>query len=292
MQEAILKATILVEALSYIQKFAGKIVVVKFGGSIMDDPAAIDSILTDIVFMSAVGIRPVVVHGGGKEINNALKDAQIETYFVEGRRYTDGRILGVVEHVLCNVINKRIVEDLRKRGARAVGLHSLSTCVLFGQRMYIEGEDGRRIDIGYVGKITEVNTYLLKVLCETGAIPVIAPIALDRAGGKLNVNADDAAGRVAAELKAEKLVILSDTHGVRLDPSDPNSIASSLTEKDIRQLIEKGIITEGMLPKVNACLLAIDSGVNKAHIIDGRIPHSLLLEIYTEKGVGTEIIKE
>ncbi len=291
MENAISKAEILIEALGYIQRFAGKIIVVKFGGSIMDDAGAMDNILTDLVFMATVGIRPVVVHGGGKEISNALKETGIETRFVQGRRYTDQRTLNIAEHILCNLINKRIVDSLSAKGAKALGLHSLSSCVLFGQRMYLKGDNDKRIDIGFVGEIREVNSYLLKVLCSAKTIPVIAPIALDPAGGKLNVNADDAAGEVAAALRAEKLVILSDTHGIRLDPNDPNSLASSLAEEQIKQLIEKQVITGGMLPKVNACLRAIEAGVNKAHIIDGRIAHSLLLEIYTDKGVGTEILK-
>ena len=257
----------------------------------MDNQRAIETILTDLVFMSTVGIRPVVIHGGGKEITQALSEAGIETRFVQGRRYTDTRTLSIAEHILCSRINQRLVEKLNNLGANAMGLHSLSSCVLFGERMFLDSEDGRRIDIGYVGKVSQVNAYLLKVLCQAGTIPIIAPIALDQMGGKLNVNADDAAGEVAASLKAEKLVVLSDTHGIRLEPDNPNSLASTVTESQIKELIDKQIITAGMLPKVNACLRAINAGVNKAHIIDGQIEHSLLLEIYTTRGVGTQIIK-
>ncbi|MFA5863456.1 MAG: acetylglutamate kinase [Phycisphaerae bacterium] len=291
MEQAIHKAAGLIEALGYIQRFHEKIVVVKMGGSLMDDAKAIDTVLTDLVFMASVGILPIVVHGGGKEITEALTTAGLETRFVQGRRYTDQRTLSIAEHILCNQVNKRLVDTLNQQGAQAVGMHSLSSCVLLGERMFLDGEEGRRIDIGYVGKITQVNAYLLKVLCHAETIPVIAPIALDKGGNKLNVNADDVAGEVAAAVHAEKLVVLSDTHGIRLDPNDPNSLASELSESQIMDLIKSGVITGGMLPKVNACLRALEGGVKKTHIIDGRINHSLMLEIYTDKGVGTQIIK-
>ncbi len=291
MEQAIFKAAGLIEALGYIQRFHEKIVVVKMGGSLMDDQKAIDNVLTDIVFMATVGIMPIVVHGGGKEITEALTQAGLETRFVQGRRYTDQRTLSIAEHILCNKVNKRLVDVLNGQGAQAVGLHSLSSCVLSGERMFLDGEGGLRLDIGLVGKITQVNAYLLKVLCKAETIPVIAPIALDKGGNKLNVNADDVAGEVASAVQAEKLVVLSDTHGIRLDPKDPESLATELSESQIMELVKKGVITGGMMPKVNACLKALEGGVKKAHIIDGRIGHSLLLEIYTEQGVGTQIIK-
>ncbi len=291
MEKAILKAAALIEALGYIQRFHEKVVVVKMGGSLMDDQEAIDRALMDIVFMVTVGIRPIVVHGGGKEITEALASAGLETRFVQGRRYTDQRTLSIAEHVLSNKVNKRLVDTLNAQGAQAVGLHSLSSGVVFGERMFLDGDEGRRIDIGYVGKITSVNANLLKLLCQADMVPVIAPIAIDRAGGKLNINADDVAGEVAAAVQAEKLVVLSDTHGIRMDPKDPGSLVSELNEARIRELVSQGVITGGMMPKVNACLRALNGGVKKAHIIDGRIEHSLLLEIYTDKGVGTQIVK-
>jgi acetylglutamate kinase len=291
LEKAILKAAGLIEALGYIQRFHEKIVVVKMGGSLMDDQKAIDTVLTDLVFMATVGIQPIVVHGGGKEITEALTQAGLETRFVQGRRYTDQRTLSIAEHILCNRVNKRLVDYLNGQGAQSVGLHSLSSCVLFGERMFLDGEGGLRLDIGLVGKVTQVNSYLLKVLCRAETIPVIAPIAMDKGGNKLNINADDVAGEVAAAVQAEKLVVLSDTHGIRLDPKDPESLASELSESQIMELVKKGVITGGMMPKVNSCLRALEGGVKKAHIIDGRIEHSLLLEIYTDKGVGTQIIK-
>jgi len=291
-ETAIPKAAALIEALGYIQRFRNKRVVVKMGGALMDDRATEENVLTDVVFMATVGMEPIIVHGGGKEITQALSDAGLQTRFVEGRRYTDQRSLSIAEHVLCNQINARLVQTLNRQGAQAVGMHSLSSCVLSGERIFHEGEGNRRIDLGYVGKVTEINAHLLKVLCDAGSVPVIAPIALDHAGGKLNVNADDVVGEVAAAVDAEKLVVLSDTHGIRLDPEDPDSLASELSETQIKSLIDQGVITGGMLPKVAACLRALEGGVRKAHIIDGRLEHSLLLEIYTDKGVGTQIVRD
>lgn len=291
MDQAIPKAAALIEALGYIQRFRDKRVVVKIGGTLMDDRAAELRVLTDVVFMATVGMHPIIVHGGGKEITGALAEAGLETRFVEGRRYTDQRTLSIAEHVLCNQINSRLVETLRRLGAEAVGLHSLSSCVLSSERIFLEKGD-RRVDLGYVGRVTKVNAHLLKVLCDSRSVPVVAPIGLDQSGGKLNVNADDVAGELAAAIGAEKLVVLSDTHGVRLDADDPRSLASELSEKRIKELIVEGVIAGGMLPKVNACLTALAGGVGKAHIVDGRLEHSLLLEIYTDKGVGTQITKD
>jgi len=292
LEQAIPKAAALIEALGYIRRFRGRRVVVKMGGTLMDDPQAEQKILTDVVFMATVGMQPIVVHGGGKEISRALADAGLATRFVQGRRYTDQRTLNIAEHMLCTQINKRLVDTLNSQGAEAVGLHSLSSCVLSGERIFLEGQGGRRVDVGLVGRATSVNAHLLKVLCNARSVPVIAPIILDKAGGRLNVNADEVAGEVAAAVDAEKLVVLSDTHGIRLDPNDPNSLAGELTEAQINELIEKEIITGGMLPKVGACQRALAGGVRRAHIIDGRIDHSLLLEIYTDKGIGTVISKD
>jgi len=290
MQQAIAKAGALIEAMEYIRRFSGKIVVVKLGGSILDDMEQQRNLLVDVAFMATVGIQPVIVHGGGKAITKAMQDAGIEPVWVQGRRYTDERTLAIVEHTLIKKICTPIVETIKELGIPAMGLHSLSSCVLFGEQLRLE-KDGRRIDLGMVGKVMEVNGELVRTLCKAGTIPVIATVARDRAGGKLNINADSAAGMVAAALKAEKLVVLSDTHGIRMNVDDPESRVSSVNRQQIQELIEKGVINEGMLPKVEACLIAIEGGASKAHIIDGRIPHSLLLEIYTDLGIGTEIIK-
>ncbi|MCC7145878.1 MAG: acetylglutamate kinase [Phycisphaeraceae bacterium] len=333
MQEAIAKAEALVEAHQYIRRFQDKVVVVKVGGSIMDEPAALRSLLGDISFLATVGMRPVLVHGGGKNITEAMQKAGLEAQFVQGRRYTDERTLAIAEHVLVREVNEVIVKEIEGQGHRAMGLHSLASCAVFARRLYLTVEDGgtsgggdggrsstqhaarccvapeggtsgstsgggspsggggqRKIDIGFVGEVEWVNGNLLRALVEAKCVPVIAPIARDSAGGKLNVNADSVAGFVAAAMKAEKLVLVSDTHGIRTDAADAESLAMHLTRAQIGGLIEKKVITSGMLPKVEAAVVALEGGVNKVHIIDGRIGHSLLLEIYTEKGIGTEIV--
>jgi acetylglutamate kinase len=287
---AIDKAGGLVEALSYIQRFHNKVVVVKVGGSIMDDEQALSNLLTDIVFMNYVGMQPVLVHGGGKAINQAMETAGLKPQMVQGRRYTDERTLAIAEHVLCNQINKFIVNFIQSQGCEAMGLHSLSSVVLFAEKTYLMNPDGRRIDLGFVGEVTNVNARLLQLLVQADSIPCIATIARDMAGGRLNVNADTAAGAVAAAMKAEKLVVVSDTHGIRSDPNDANSLVRSVTVSKIDEMVKNGAITSGMLPKVEACVAALRGGVTKTHIIDGRIPHALLLEIYTEAGIGTEIV--
>src|SRR3954463_9355856 len=290
LHQASSKATALVEALSYIQRFHDKEIVVKVGGSIMDDETALSNILTDIVFMNYVGMQPVLVHGGGKAINDAMEKAGLVPQMVMGRRYTDERTLAIAEHVLCNQINSFLVNFIQSQGCEAMGLHSLSSVVLFAQKTYLQGEGGRRWDLGHVGEVTTVTARLLQLLVQADSIPVIATIARDPAGQKLNVNADTAAGAVAAAMKAEKLVVVSDTHGIRADVKDPNSRISHLTVAQIDEMVQNGTIGTGMLPKVEACVQALRGGVSKAHIIDGRIPHALLLEIYTEAGIGTEIV--
>ena len=290
MDVAINKAAAMVEALGYIQRFQNKVIVVKVGGSIMDDEQALSNLLTDIVFMNYVGMQPVLVHGGGKAINAAMEQAGLQPQMVMGRRYTDDRVLAIAEHVLCNQINRFLVNFIQSQGCEAMGLHSLASVVLFAEKTYLAGPDGRRIDLGLVGEVTSVNARLLQLLVQADSIPVIATIARDQAGGKLNVNADTAAGAVAAAMKAEKLVVVSDTHGIRRKMDDPETRVSSLRVAELDEMISSGVITSGMLPKVEACVYALRGGVNKTHIIDGRIPHALLLEIYTEAGIGTEIL--
>ncbi len=291
MEEAIAKAGALIEAMEYIRRFRGRIVVVKLGGSVLDNISLQKKLLTNIAFMATVGMQPIIVHGGGKAITKAMNEAGLEAVWVQGRRYTDERTLTIAEHTLVHKINIPICETLKELGCYPTGLHSLSSCVLFAEPLRLAGEDGRKLDLGLVGQITDVNGHLLKTLCANGTIPVIASVAQDKASGKLNVNADSAAGKVAAAVQAEKLVVVSDTHGILTDVSDPNSTASSLDESQIRDMIDSGVITDAMFPKVEACITALDAGVKKAHIIDGRIPHSLLLEIYTDKGIGTQIVK-
>jgi acetylglutamate kinase len=288
---AIEKAKALIEAMEYIRLFRDKIIVVKLGGSVLDDTDLQKKLLKDVVFMATVGIRPVLVHGGGRAITKAMNESGLEPQWINGRRYTDERTMAIVEHTLVHTMNTPMCETIKQLGCDAMGLHSLSSCVLFGQSLRLTDADGKKIDLGLVGDVTAVNGQLLKTLCANGTIPVIAPIAIDRAGGKLNVNADSAAGKVAAAVEAEKIVSVSDTHGIRTDVNDPETRISSVTEAEIKKMIDTGIITEGMLPKVEAGLVALEGGVKKAHIIDGRIPHSLLLEIYTQAGIGTQIVK-
>jgi len=291
MEEAIAKAGALIEAMEYIRRFRERIVVVKLGGSVLDDTSLQKELLTDIAFMATVGMRPIIVHGGGKAITRAMNEAGLEPVWVQGRRYTDQRTLTIAEHTLVHKINTPICDILTELGCEPMGLHSLGSCALFAEQLRLAGEDGRRLDVGLVGQVTDVNGQLIRKLCYDRTVPVIASVAKDKAGGKLNVNADSAAGMVAAEVVAEKIVVVSDTHGIRTDLDDPDSWVSSLNEDQIKEMIDAGIITDAMFPKVEACITALDAGVSKAHIIDGRIPHSLLLEIYTDKGIGTQIIK-
>ena len=291
MEKAIVKAGALIEAMEYIRSFKGKIVVVKLGGSILDDLELQKKLLTDVVFMSIVGMRPILVHGGGKAITAAMNQAGLEPVWVHGRRYTDERTLAIAEHTLVKTVNQPICETLNDLGVNSMGLHSLSSCVVFAEPLRLENGDQRKVDLGLVGKVSEINASLLTTLCQSGLIPVIAPVARAKTGGKLNVNADSVAGHVAAAVNAEKLVVLSDTHGIRMNVDDPESWVSSVSEADIEKMIKDGIISSGMMPKVESCITALNGGTGKAHIIDGRIPHSLLLEIYTDKGIGTQITK-
>jgi acetylglutamate kinase len=291
MDRYIPKAQALIEALKYIQLFDEKIVVVKLGGSCMEDRTARRSMLTDVAFMSAVGIRPVLVHGGGPAINEAMKKAGLTPNFVRGLRFTDERTLDIAEDVLVNQINSDIVDILREVGEDPLPLHSQGSCAVFAERKtpVIGGEP---TDIGLVGRTVSVNADLIRAACASEMIPVIAPVARAIKGpGRFNVNADEVAGDLAAALRPAKLVMLSDTHGVRRNPADPASLARTLTESEIREMIASGAIDKGMLPKVEACLAALAAGVSKTHIIDGGIPHALLLEIYTDAGVGTEIVR-
>ncbi len=277
--------------MAYIRSFRDRVVVVKLGGSILEDLDLQKKLLTDIVFMATVGMKPIIVHGGGKAITKAMADAGLEPVWVHGRRYTDQRTLAIAEHTLIHKINTPICNTIEELGWDAMGLHSLSSCVVFAEPLQMQGEDGRKMDLGLVGKVVHVNAGLLNTVCNAGVIPVIATIGCTKTGGKLNINADSVAGKVAAAVKAEKLVVLSDTHGILTDMNDPESRISSASEAEIEKMIADGVITTGMKPKVEACITALDGGARKAHIIDGRIPHSLLLEIYTDKGIGTQIVQ-
>jgi len=291
LQEAIQKADTLLEALGWIRRFRDKITVIKLGGSVMEHENAMRHVLLDIVFMETVGMRPVVVHGGGMAIDRAMDAAGLVPKKIKGRRYTDDATLKIVEQVLAYDTNERLAGQIEELGGRAMPLNFRSTNVLFGERITLPGDDGQPIDLGHVGKVTRVDRTTIENLCYAGQVPVIPSMALAEGGGKLNVNADTAATAVAQALGAEKLIYMSDVNGVRRDKNDPGSIIHSLTDREAREMIRSGAIDAGMIPKVEACLDTLERGVRKVHIIDGRLRHSLLLEIYTTSGVGTEIVK-
>jgi acetylglutamate kinase len=290
MDDAIRKADVLIEALSYIRRFRDRLTVIKLGGSAMEDGDILQAILQDVVFMETVGMRPILVHGGGKPIDRAMAAAGLKPKKIQGRRYTDDETLAIVVRVLLQEINADMVRRVRDLGGRAVGLHTGPLQCLFGERLSLQDSDGRPIDLGRVGKVTRVDRAMIEDFCAAGVVPVIPSVALDADGGWLNVNADTAAAAVAAQLQAEKLVILTDTPGILQDKKNDNSLLRSLDPQGCRELIESRVIDEGMIPKVEACLESLRAGVRKTHMIDGRLRHSVLLEIYTDHGVGTEIV--
>ncbi len=289
MDDAIRKADVLIEALSYIRTFRDRLTVIKLGGSSMENPDSLRSNLHDVVFMATVGLRPILVHGGGKPIDRAMAAAGLKPRKILGRRYTDDETLAIVVRVLLEEINAGIVAQIRQFGGRAVSLHSGSLQSLFGERLTLPGEGGRAVDLGRVGRVSRVDRELIETFCTAGVIPVIPSLAFDAAGQWLNVNADTAAAAVAGELRAEKLVFLTDTPGILMDRRNEQSLVRNLNAAGCRDLIARGIIDEGMIPKVEACLDSLQAGVRQTHMIDGRLRHSLLLEIYTDQGVGTEI---
>jgi len=291
-QKAIQKADTLIEALGWIRKFRDTTTVIKLGGSVVEHPDSLRHLLVDIVFMSTLGMRIVVVHGGGKAISRAMDDAGLAPRFVQGRRYTDDATLGIVEKVLATELNHDLVARLEEYGGRAMSLNFLSTNVLFGDRLALAGPGGEAIDLGHVGSVTRVDRLTIDNLTYAGQVPVIPSMALGPDGGKLIVNADTAATAVAAAIGAEKLVVLSDIPGVLRDINDPESLIHSLTASEARRLIADGTIAAGMIPKIEGCLETLEQGVKKIHIIDGRLRHSLLLEIYTTSGVGTELVRD
>ncbi|HVZ81993.1 MAG TPA: acetylglutamate kinase [bacterium] len=286
MQGSIEKAQILVEAFPYIKKWSGRTVVVKYGGSTRSGDAALRSTLQDIVLMKFVGMRPIVVHGGGKDITKAVEAMGIKPRFVDGLRVTDQATMKVVEKVLAGTINKELVHLVHELGGRAIGLSGKDAGMLQVDR--VRSRTGK--DIGFVGKVKKVNTAVLEGLDRERYIPVIAPLGYGEEGKSFNVNADEAAGAIAAALKAEKLIFLTDVPGICKKKDDPKSLISTLRTREVPNLVKKGVISGGMIPKIDACLQAVKAGVHKTHIIDGTLPHALLLEIFTPQGVGTEIV--
>lgn len=289
-QEAIRKASVLIEAMGWIRRFRDRYVVVKLGGSALEDREAVNSLLTDVMFMETVGMKPILVHGGGKAISQAMATAGIEPRFVEGRRYTDEATLEIVSETLANEISSSLVEEIERQGGHAKALHFGTDNCLHGERLTLSGESGEPVDLGSVGKVSSVDTDLLAKTLAAGMIPIIPSVATSDNGGLLNVNADTAAAAVATFLNAEKLVFLSDIPGICTDRNDESTLISHLETDNCRRMIADGTIDSGMVPKVDAALDALAAGVRKVHIVDGRMQHSVLLEIYSDKGVGTEIV--
>lgn len=275
------RAKVLVQALPYIQTHAGRTIVVKYGGSAMVDEKLKDAVMSDIVLMQLVGIRAVVVHGGGNEINSMLGKIGKESRFVDGLRCTDAETIDVVQMVLAGKVNKDLVQLLERHSGRAVGLCGLDDGLLKAEKL------AYREDLGYVGEITEVNPAVLNNATQSGYVPVVATVAGGPEGEVFNINADVAAARIAAELKAEKLILMTDVRGLLRDKDDESSLIPVVNVSDVPKLQNQGIISGGMIPKIACCVDAVRRGVGRAHIIDGRIPHSILIELFSDEGIGT-----
>jgi acetylglutamate kinase len=277
------RVRVLSEALPYIQQFAGRTVVVKYGGAAMKDSSLKDKVIRDVVFLACVGLRPVVVHGGGPEINSWLGKLGIEAQFKNGLRVTDAATMDVVEMVLVGRVNKELVSLINRAGGKAVGLCGKDGNLIKARP---EGREG----IGFVGEVNSVDINLLESLVSSGYIPVVSSVAADETGQAYNINADTVAGELAAALGAEKLILLTDTVGILKDYKDPSTLIARVDIQEARQLIETGVVGGGMIPKVTCCVRSLAQGVRAAHIIDGRIPHALLLEIFTDEGIGSMIV--
>jgi len=290
LETQIRKASVLVEALPYLQRFRGHTFVIKVGGSAMEDENLVRDLVRDVVLLEVVGVNPVVVHGGGKFISTAMAEAGLKPRFVGGLRVTDEESIGLVEETLNGRVNPSLSAKVEHHGGRAVSLRGQD--VFRAERLSTLDEEGNPVDLGFVGEIREVKADLVELAIDGERVPVVSPLGRDLGGGKLplNINADLAASALARELRASKLVYLSDVLGVMRDPEDSSSLIGSLTGAQVEELIRDGIIHSGMIPKVRSSLEALQAGVGKVHLIDGRIPHSVLLEVYTDTGVGTELV--
>lgn len=294
MEKIIEKAATLVEAFPYIRSFRDKVVVVKYGGSTQPEEGGSDTVLADLVFMETVGMRPVVVHGGGKEISRRLEEAGVASKWVNGLRVTDEEAMAVVEDTLFGVVNRRIAEGIEALDGNARGMSAKDAGILHVNQHFALIEEGgktEKVDIGFVGDVERVDPDPIRMACEEETIPVITPVGLGPDGKSYNVNADTAAGEIARALQAEKLVFLTDVNGIIRNGSDPKSLISTLHINDVDALVDAGTISGGMIPKLQACVRSVKGGVHKTHIIDGRVSHALLLEIFTREGIGTEIVQ-
>jgi acetylglutamate kinase len=282
------KADALLEALPYFQQFRGQIMVIKYGGAAMENPELVEGVLRDVVFLEAVGINPVVVHGGGKAITAAMRQENLTAQFVDGQRVTDAASIRIIDQVLSEVIGPGLIERITALGGKAELLSGKEVLVAQKAPPYHDGE-GKKHDLGFVGEIIEVDVTRVLALVEREIMPVISPLGRGVDGQVYNINADIAAAKIAQALKARKIIYLSDVNGVRRDPKDENSLISTLTPRQIGQLKDEGVIASGMVPKVDSALEALAGGVDKVHFLDGRQGHSLLLELFTDAGIGTEI---
>ena len=287
MKKYIEKARVLVEAMPYIKKFFGSIVVVKYGGNAMDDESIKQQVILDFILMKLVGIRLVVVHGGGPHITGMMKRLGKEAVFIDGHRHTDQETMEITEMVLSGLVNKEIVANINKNGGRAVGLSGKDDSLILAKKK--EDHSGKNLDFGQVGEIESINTDLILALTEKNYIPVISPVAMGEDGQTYNINADSAAGAIAKALCAHRLIYMTDIKGIYRDIDAPDSFMESVCESEAELLKKQGKISKGMLPKIDSALAALHAGVEKVHIIDGRVEHSLLLELFTEAGIGTEI---
>jgi len=292
MKELISKAEILIEALPYIQRLSGKTVVIKYGGNAMINDELKNDVMEDITLLKFIGINPVIVHGGGPDISAMLEKLDIHSEFRQGLRVTDSQTMDVAQMVLVGKTNKEIVSLLNQKGAKAIGICGIDGNLIECRKL-TKDVDGNPIDLGFVGEIIKINTKVLEMLAGDEYIPVVAPIGIGSDGQSYNINADTVAGEIAVALKAEKLITLTDVEGVKMTADDGSEVViPSLIEDEVLELIHKNVIHGGMIPKVLGCLDTVNGGVGRAHIIDGRIPHCLLLEIFTHKGIGTMIMKE
>ena len=274
-----LKASILIQALPYIQKYYGKVIVVKYGGNAMINEELKEAVMGDVVLLSLIGIKVVLVHGGGPEINDMLKKINKKSEFIDGLRVTDKETMDIVQMVLCGKVNKSLVQLINEHGGKALGLCGSDGEMIITKRLDDVHE--------FVGEITEINTKIIDDALNNGYIPVISTVGCDREGNTYNVNADTAASRIAGALKAESLISMTDIIGLLRDVNDPNSLIAEVNVSEVKELINDGIISGGMIPKVDCCVDAIRRGVNKSFIIDGRVPHSILIEVLTDEGIGT-----
>jgi acetylglutamate kinase len=282
------KADALLEALPYFQQFRGRTVVVKYGGAAMENPDLVESVLRDIVFLEAVGINPVVVHGGGKAITAAMRQENLTAKFVDGHRVTDEASIKIIDRILTEVIGPSLAEKIRELGGKAEVLSGKKVLVADKAPPRVDAT-GVKIDLGFVGDITSIDVTQVQKLVDAEIVPIISPLGRGRDGQIYNINADIAAAKIAQALKAHKIIYLSDVNGVRRDPKDETSLISTLTPAQIQQLKQDGVIAAGMIPKVDSALEALAGGVAKVHFLDGKQPHSLLLELFTDAGIGTEI---